>query len=289
MRLVALTVLLIGNLFAHQVLAEDVIPQPLTRADCGNAGMAWDDNANVCGAASLAAKPVPEAEGAQPVTDTVAQPLTRADCDQAGMAWDDNANVCGAASLAAAAVPETPETTSQSASEETGPITSTVHINIDKASQKMTVSLDGVQQYEWPVSTGLRGYTTPSGTYSARSMNKIWYSRQWDNAPMPHAVFFTRDGHAIHGTLEVKRLGKPASHGCVRLSPENAATLFALVEKTGVENTQVVLAGSTPGGEGKVANKTRAKSSRSRYENYYADSFPQRRKRGGLFRRLFGG
>ena len=117
-------------------------------------------------------------------------------------------------------------------------------------------------------------------------MNKIWYSRQWDNAPMPHAVFFTKDGHAIHGTLEVKRLGKPASHGCVRLSPENAATLFALVEKTGVENTQVVLAGSTPGGEGKVANKTRAKS---RYENYYADSFPQRRKRGGLFRRLFGG
>ena len=79
---------------------------------------------------------------------------------------------------------------------------------------------------------------------------------------MPHAVFFTRDGHAIHGTLEVKRLGKPASHGCVRLSPENAATLFALVEKTGVKNTQVVLAGSTPGGEGKVANKTRAKSSR---------------------------
>ena len=87
---------------------------------------------------------------------------------------------------------------------------------------------------------------------------------------MPHAVFFTKDGHAIHGTLEVKRLGKPASHGCVRLSPENAATLFALVEKTGLDNTQVVLAGSTPGGEGKVANKTRAKSSyrsRSRYEN----------------------
>jgi L,D-transpeptidase catalytic domain len=106
---------------------------------------------------------------------------------------------------------------------------------------------------------------------------------------MPHAVFFTKDGHAIHGTLEVKRLGKPASHGCVRLSPENAATLFALVERTGVENAQVVLAGSTPGGEGKVANKTRAKSSRSRYEDYYANSFPERRKRGGFFRRLFGG
>jgi lipoprotein-anchoring transpeptidase ErfK/SrfK len=284
MRLVALSVLLIGNLFAHQVLAEDVIPQPLTRDDCGKAGLAWDDNANVCGAASRAAEPVLEAEGAQTVTDTVAQPLTRADCDKAGMAWDDNANVCGAATLSAAAVSETPETTSQSAS--AGPIMSTVLINIDKANQKRTVSLDGVQQYEWPVSTGLRGYTTPSGTYTARSMNKIWYSRQWDNAPMPHAVFFTRDGHAIHGTLEVKRLGKPASHGCVRLSPENAATLFALIEKTGVKNTQVVLAGSTPGGEGKVANKTRAKS---RYKNYYADPFPERQRRGRLFRRLFGG
>jgi hypothetical protein len=201
------------------------------------------------------------------------------------MAWDDDANVCGA-SLSAATLPATPETTS--ASEETGPNTSTVLIDIDKTSQKMTVSLDGVQQYEWPVSTGLRGYTTPSGTYTATSMNKIWYSKQWDNAPMPHAVFFTRDGHAIHGTLEVKRLGKPASHGCVRLSPKNAATLFALVEKTGLKNTQVVLAGSTPGGEGKVANKSGAKSS-YRSRSRYADSVPEPRRRGGLFRRLFGG
>jgi lipoprotein-anchoring transpeptidase ErfK/SrfK len=206
------------------------------------------------------------------------------------MAWDDNANVCGT-SLAAEEQPDT-QVVTQSVLEETTAITSTVLIDIDKSTQKMTVSLDGVQQYEWPVSTGLRGYTTPSGNYTARSMNKIWYSRQWDNAPMPHAVFFTKDGHAIHGTLDVKRLGKPASHGCVRLSPENAATLFALVEQTGVENTQVILAGSTPGGEGKVANKTGAKSSyrsRSRYENYFADTFPQRRRRDGLFRRLFGG
>ena len=285
MRLVALSVLLIGNLFAHQVLAEDVIPQPLTRADCGKAGMTWDDNANVCGAASLAVEAMPE-------TDAEAQPLTRADCDKAGMTWDDNANVCGAASLSATAVPETPETPSQSASEETGPITSTVLINIDKASQKMTVSLDGVQQYEWPVSTGLRGYTTPSGTYTARSMNKIWYSRQWDNAPMPHAVFFTRDGHAIHGTLDVKLLGKPASHGCVRLSPKNAATLYALVAKAGLKNTQVELVGSTPGGEGKLVNQTRTKSTyraRSRYESYFVEPFPQQQRRGGIFRRLCGG
>jgi lipoprotein-anchoring transpeptidase ErfK/SrfK len=113
----------------------------------------------------------------------------------------------------------------ETASTEINPIGSTVLINIDKASQKMIVFLDDVQLHEWPVSTGLPGYTTPSGTYTTSSMNEIWYSRQWDNAPMPHAVFFTKDGHAIHGTYEIKRLGKPASHGCVRLSPQNAATL----------------------------------------------------------------
>jgi lipoprotein-anchoring transpeptidase ErfK/SrfK len=257
--------------------------------------MTWNDTANVCGEAFQAVEALPEVQLAQPVLQSevadTSQPLRKEDCDQAGMIWNDTANVCGEA-FQAVEVPETQASVTQTALEETFATTSTVLINIDKASQKMTVLLDGVQQYEWAVSTGLRGYTTPSGTYIARSMNKIWYSRQWDNAPMPHAVFFTKDGHAIHGTLEVKRLGKPASHGCVRLSPENAATLFALVENTGLNNTQVVLAGSTPGGEGKVADRTRAKSSyrsRSRYENYYADSFPQRRRRGGIFRRRFGG
>ncbi len=121
----------------------------------------------------------------------------------------------------------------------------------------MTVFVDGVELYSWPVSTGLRGYSTPSGSYTASSMNKIWYSKQWDNAPMPNAVFFTKKGHAIHGTLEVKKLGKPASHGCVRLSPENAATLYALVEANGLEQTQVVLTGTTPGGEGPLVASPR--------------------------------
>jgi lipoprotein-anchoring transpeptidase ErfK/SrfK len=132
---------------------------------------------------------------------------------------------------------------------------SSVVVNIDKSTQEMTVFVDGVEKYSWPVSTGLNGYTTPSGSYTASSMNKIWYSKQWDNAPMPHAVFFTKQGHAIHGTMEERNLGKPASHGCVRLSRANAATLFALVEENGLANTQIVLTGYTPGGEGpKVAS-----------------------------------
>ena len=84
---------------------------------------------------------------------------------------------------------------------------SAVLVNIDKTSQRMTVFLDGVETYDWPVSTGKAGYSTPSGTYTATSMNEIWYSKQWDNAPMPHSIFFMKDGHAIHGSNEVKNLG----------------------------------------------------------------------------------
>jgi len=129
-----------------------------------------------------------------------------------------------------------------------------VLVNIDKSTQEMTVFVDGVEKYDWPVSTGRPGYATPSGTYTPGSMNKIWYSKQWDNAPMPNAIFFTKKGHAIHGTNEVKHLGTPASHGCVRLAPKNAQTLFNLVKQTGLENTEVVLAGETPGGDYKVAH-----------------------------------
>ncbi|MCW2284588.1 lipoprotein-anchoring transpeptidase ErfK/SrfK [Rhodoblastus acidophilus] len=122
-------------------------------------------------------------------------------------------------------------------------------VNIDKSTQKMTVTVEGGPTYTWPVSTGMRGYSTPSGNYTATSMNEIWYSKEFDNAPMPHAVFFMRDGHAIHATYEVKHLGKPASHGCVRLSPQNATTLFELVKKSGLNNTQVIVSGTSPGGD----------------------------------------
>jgi lipoprotein-anchoring transpeptidase ErfK/SrfK len=144
---------------------------------------------------------------------------------------------------------------SNAGAKETGP---TILISINKTKQTMTVFLDGMEKYDWPVSTGRPGYSTPSGTYTATSMNEIWYSKQWDNSPMPHSIFFIKDGHAIHGTYEGRNLGKPASHGCVRISLENAATLYALVEKSGLKNTQVVLTGVTPGGDFKYPSVARA-------------------------------
>jgi len=118
-----------------------------------------------------------------------------------------------------------------------------------------------------------------------------------------------KDGHAIHGSFEVRNLGKPASHGCVRISPQNATILFDLVKKAGLPNTQVVLSGETAGGEGKVASSTKSRKAartassgnpHARYgqgtapwafapDNSYAESNAQPRRRGGFFRRLFGG
>jgi hypothetical protein len=256
----ALALVLIGNLVALQAHAQTVSSQPLTRADCQSAGLAWNEGANVCDAAVAPA----------------GQPLTRADCGAAKMVWNDSANICAGdakpASDIAAVAPAAPDK-------------STIFVSIDKATQRMKVFVNGEERYEWPVSTGLKGYSTPSGTYSAQSMNKIWYSKQWDNAPMPHAVFFTKEGHAIHATYETKRLGKPASHGCVRLSPKNAETLYSLVEENGLENTEIVLVGLTPGGESKVANVSGASQQRYRAEAF---NQPQQRRGGGFFKRLFG-
>ena len=155
---------------------------------------------------------------------------------------------------AAAAQPNAkPEADTAAATAKPARAGSQILVNVDKSLQEMTVFVDGIEKYQWPVSTGVRGYSTPSGNFTASSMNKIWYSKQWDNAPMPHAIFFTKDGHAIHGSLETKKLGRAASHGCVRVSPKNAETLFHLVEQNGLENTKVVLTGVTPGGEAKVA------------------------------------
>ena len=118
-----------------------------------------------------------------------------------------------------------------------------IEITISKVSQKMTVRVDGERKYVWPVSTGVSGYDTPSGKFRPFRMEKEHYSKEWDDAPMPHSMFFTDRGHAIHGSYHVKSLGRKASHGCVRLEPKNAALLFSMVQKAGMQNTSINLSG----------------------------------------------
>src|SRR5260221_614417 len=142
-----------------------------------------------------------------------------------------------------------------------------VEITVDKDNQQMTVAVDGVARYHWPVSTGIPSRETPGGSFRTFRMEEDHYSKEFDDAPMPHSIFFTKIGYAIHGTDSVGRLGTPASHGCVRLSRENASTLYALVQQEGVLNTTVTLTGS--------AQVAMARNPRPRTNNAVARRAPQ--------------
>jgi hypothetical protein len=120
-----------------------------------------------------------------------------------------------------------------------------VLVQIDKSRQRMTVKVDGKVRHSWAVSTGRRGFGTPSGTYYPQRLARRWFSRKYYNSPMPYSIFF-HGGYAIHGSYEIRRLGGPASHGCVRLHPANAATLFALVQQRGTGSTRIVVSGAIP-------------------------------------------
>ena len=175
----------------------------------------------------------------------------------------------------------------QQSLEATAPPASKVLVVIDKPTQKMKVYVDDVELYSWKVSSGLPRHATPSGAYAASSMNEIWYSKEWDDAPMPHAIFFTKEGHAIHGTEETKKLGRPASHGCVRLAPENARSLFALVKEKGLQNTEIVLNGDTPGGESRLAKTSPRKQQMKRAKTRDYRAPPPRFGRRDWFQRRF--
>jgi hypothetical protein len=113
-------------------------------------------------------------------------------------------------------------------------------VTISKSQQRLAVQVDGAELYRWPVSTGRRGHATPNGTFHPTHLERHWYSHQYQMTPMPWAMFFFR-GYAVHGTMEAYNLGHAASHGCVRLRPDHAATLFSMVHKRSLGETKVVV------------------------------------------------
>lgn len=115
-----------------------------------------------------------------------------------------------------------------------------VVVRISKSSQTMNVYVEGDHAYSWPVSTGRRGYSTPTGSYRPKWLSRHHRSRKYYGSPMPHAIFF-RGGYAIHGSYETGRLGRPASHGCIRLHPAHAGRLFRLVQSYGKGATRIVI------------------------------------------------
>jgi hypothetical protein len=113
-------------------------------------------------------------------------------------------------------------------------------VTVSKSQQRLAVVIDGAETYRWPVSTGRRGFETPNGSFHPIRLERHWYSRQYELTPMPWAMFFYR-GYAVHGTMEATNLGHAASHGCVRLRPDNAAVLYGLMRKHGLADTKVVV------------------------------------------------
>jgi L,D-transpeptidase catalytic domain len=116
---------------------------------------------------------------------------------------------------------------------------------VDKSAQQISIIQNGSLLYVWPVSTGRDRFSTPSGVYTPERLERSWFSKAYYNAPMPHAIFF-HNGYAIHGSYDIARLGGPASHGCIRLHPQDAALLFAMVEREGPGNTAIMIGGDRP-------------------------------------------
>jgi hypothetical protein len=115
---------------------------------------------------------------------------------------------------------------------------------VDKSTQQLSVIQNGALLYIWPVSTGRDSFSTPSGVYTPERLERSWFSKAYYNSPMPHAIFF-HGGYAIHGSYDISKLGGPASHGCVRLHPRNAALLFSMVERAGPGNTAIFVGGNS--------------------------------------------
>ena len=148
----------------------------------------------------------------------------------------------------------------------------TLKIDINLSAQRMTVSNGEEVLHSWAISSGRRGYFTPTGTYQPQWRAKMWRSKQYYGSPMPHSIFFHR-GYAVHGTYATGMLGRPASHGCIRLSPKHAASLYRLVGSHGMESTQIVVRGKTPSTHVATRRKSDSRSrqaSRRRAQRGYA-------------------
>lgn len=152
-----------------------------------------------------------------------------------------------------------------------------IRIDVNQTTQKLVVTVDGIQRYDWPVSTARAGYSTPNGIYHPKHLEQTWFSKEYYGSPMPHSIFF-HGGYAIHGSYEINRLGKPASHGCIRLNPAHAATLFKLVKAEGMSQTTIAITGHAAlVGTGMSFDRRRWRSVR-RLERVYesrADRFQQ--------------
>lgn len=158
-----------------------------------------------------------------------------------------------------------------------------VQVRVDMAAQRMQVTTSDGEVHNWVISSGRKGFRTPNGVYRPTRLERSWHSRKYGGA-MPHSVFF-RGGYAIHGTTAIGALGRPASHGCIRLHPTNAAKLFALVKKHGAGSTSIALNGSAPDNLSRFAKAsggTKTKIAKAKARNKAAIAGAKAKKRAAI-------
>ncbi len=148
----------------------------------------------------------------------------------------------------------------------------TLHAKVDLAAQRVTILEHDKVKHSWPISSGARGHETPTGSFKPGWMAKTWFSKQYDNAPMPHAVFFN-GGIAMHATQATGSLGRPASHGCIRQSPANAATFYALVSKHGLAHTRISVTGQPKFAPEAIASRQPSYPQRVAYSGGYTGGY----------------
>lgn len=170
-----------------------------------------------------------------------------------------------------------------------GPAAAGIVVTVNKSTQRLSVAVDGDVRYSWPTSTARWGYSTPNGSYRPQRLERKWYSRKYDWSPMPYSIFF-HGGYAIHGSYEISHLGRPASHGCIRLRPSHAKVLFNLVRKNRGD-TRIVVTGSRPSARSvrRASPQRRAVEARRRppvQHRYYAKRRYYYDDRG--FKAIFG-
>jgi lipoprotein-anchoring transpeptidase ErfK/SrfK len=203
-------------------------------ASCAALGLLMSLALPISGAGAQTGVTPSTAPATAPAVSTHAAPAAAAEPAKAG----------DAAEPAEAAAPAAPK-----------PIAITLNIDIDLAAQRLNVKVHGKPLHTWAISSGTREFPTPTGTFRPQWMAKMWFSKKYDDAPMPHSIFF-KDGAAIHATNSTGRLGSPASHGCIRLAPANAAALYALVTKHGMVSTRIAVHGTPKWREPQVASRT---------------------------------
>lgn len=200
---------------------------------------------------------------AEPVTDTAKSNTSFkvAAATQEGSSESGTPAKAAAATKVAAVESVAPQAKPQ-------PAAPSLRVAISLSSQTMSVIEHGQTTHVWKISSGRSGYHTPTGNYRPQWMTRMHYSKKYDNAPMPHSVFF-HGGFAIHATYATGALGNPASHGCIRLSPGNAKTFYGLVSKHGKASTRIAITGSTP----QRAYAKRTKTQRKTYAAASANSW----------------